>query len=455
VELGSAVWLAWSHRMPALPTALAEPPKGEATVMVLGESSARGFPYHDLLSIGEIVAWQLERSLPGLKVQADNRGAQLGATLERVHQVLEGLTQRPDVLIVYSGHNEIQSRIENTRGIYLNEAPSNPLLYAIYRASRVSPFCHLVYETVSRNRLGGPPSPLREHHLIDVPAYTPSEFDALVSDFRRRLESIVSYCERIGCVPVLVIPPANEGGFEPNRSVLEPTATASERSRVEREFAASRSLEGPDPRGALAGYRAILGRHPGFAEAQFRAARVLEGLGEYGEASRHYVAALDSDAYPVRCPGPFQEAYRAVARRHGCVLVDGPAVLRGICPRGILEDHAINDAHHPALVGHAALAEAVLRGLHGRGALGWRGGDEPTVDAAEVAAHFGIGPEEWVVACARSATLYRDFSWARYDRTERLAKQALYEEAGRRIARGIPPEQAGVPGIGVPPVAGH
>jgi hypothetical protein len=72
---------------------------------------------------------------------------------------------------------------------------------------------------------------------------------------------------------------------------------------------------------------------------------------------------------------------------------------------------------------------------------------------AETAAHFGIDAEKWVVVCARAATYYRDFSWTRYDRTERLAKQRLYEEAGRKIARGVPPEETGVPGLGVPPAS--
>ena len=42
----------------------------------------------------------------------------------------------------------------------------------------------------------------------------------MLDEFGRRIEAIVSWCERIGAVPVLVIPPSNESGYEPNRSVL-------------------------------------------------------------------------------------------------------------------------------------------------------------------------------------------------------------------------------------------
>jgi hypothetical protein len=142
-----------------------------------------------------------------------------------------------------------------------------------------------------------------------------------------------------------------------------------------------------------------------------------------------------------------------VAQRHGCILVDGLAVLRRICPHGILDEHAFHDGHHPSLAGHVSLAQAILQALHARDALGWRSGPVPHINVAETAHHFGIDTEQWVVVCARAATFYRDFTWTRYDRTERLAKQRVYEEAGRKIARGIPPEAVGVPGLGVGPTA--
>ena len=73
VELAAALWLAWLHRLPVLPTRLAEPPPGEASIVVIGESSARGYPYQPWLSVGQIVAWQLEKALPGRRFRVDVR----------------------------------------------------------------------------------------------------------------------------------------------------------------------------------------------------------------------------------------------------------------------------------------------------------------------------------------------------------------------------------------------
>jgi hypothetical protein len=126
-------------------------------------------------------------------------------------------------------------------------------------------------------------------------------------------------------------------------------------------------------------------------------------------------------------------------------------VLRRICPRGILGDHAFHDGHHPALVGHVALAQAVLDAICARKALGWRDGPAPTVDPAETVAHFGIGKDQWATACALSASAYLGWSLTRYDPSERVAKYQRLRRASLQIAQGVPPEAIDVPGFGVPP----
>ena len=457
VEAASATWLAWEHRLPDLPTRFNEPNRaGETSIVVIGGSSARGYPYQPRVSVGQVVAWQLERAMPGRRFVADVRAA-LGVTLETMHKDLTRLTRRPDVMIIYSGHNEITARYESTRRIDLREASANPVLNRLYYVSLASPFCRLVYESVSKYRLGGRPSPLYRHQVIDPPAFTPSEYDRIVRDFHRRLEAIVGYCERIGCLPVLVIPPGNERDFEPNRSVLSATASEAERTRTARAVIKWRGVKADDPARALAGYRAILARHPEFAEAHFRAARLLERAGDYDAANREYILARNCDGYPARCPSPFQEAYRAVARRHGCILVDGPAVLRRICPHGIVDDHAMNDAHHPALVGHVTLARAVLEALHARRALGWPDSPPPDVDLAETAAHFGVDAAAWEQAFALSANSYRSFALLHYDPSEEQAKIERLAKAALQVARGVRPETIGIPGFGIstdPPRSG-
>ena len=76
-----------------------------------------------------------------------------------------------------------------------------------------------------------------------MPNYTAIEYTTILTDFRRRLEVLVSYAERVGAMPVLILPPANDAGFEPNRSFLPPMTPRAERDAFARDFLAARQLE--------------------------------------------------------------------------------------------------------------------------------------------------------------------------------------------------------------------
>jgi hypothetical protein len=201
----------------------------------------------------------------------------------------------------------------------------------------------------------------------------------------------------------------------------------------------------------------LLARQPRFAEAHYRLARLLEKAGRREPADRHYVAARDGDGLPIRCTSEFQDAYREVADRHPqAILIDGPAVLRGLSLRGTAGDNIFTDGIHPSLIGYTGLAEAILRGLHARRAFVWgegQPGPEPVVTASECARHFGMDPDRWREVCDYAASFYHHAAAIRFDPSARKAKEARYAEASRRIQAGIAPEDVGMLGVGTRRVA--
>jgi tetratricopeptide (TPR) repeat protein len=322
------------------------------------------------------------------------------------------------------------------------------LIRLVYRASLNSPFCRLAYETISKNRLDVGPSMHGRHQLIDSPQCSPAEAAGIGRDFEARLEAITAYCEQIGAVPVLIIPPANEADFEPSRSTLPACVSQAERTLLEREFRTAREGKASDPLAAADLYRKILDRHPRFAEASFRLARLEEAAGNREAASAHYLDALENDGLPVRCPARLRAAYGRVAARHArCVLVDGRAELAAESPRRLLDDHVIQDTHHPTFRGQVALARAVLRELDRKNVVGLSSGASSPFDAADCARHFEMDAEKWATMCDRTSEHYRRVAGYRYDPAERLEKSRRYAEAARRIRRGVEPERAGIPGL--------
>ncbi len=446
LELVSAAWLVWMHRMPALPWRFAPEPPETYRIVVLGGSSALGEPYRPWISVGQIVADQIQRALPGRKVECQIL-AWLGEDLEEQHQRLAAITRRPDMVIVYSGHNEFAARFEEQREAWLDLDTGSRLFQAFHRALLVSPFCGLVHEIVSKNRLDLPPLAGR-HQLIDPPLASESESAEILADFQRRLEAITAYCEAIRAIPVLIIPPANESDYEPSRSTVAGSTPAAARARLAADFARARALETDHPRRSEAILAEILARHPGFAEAHFRLGKLLERAGRIDQAALHFLAALDNDGLPIRCPARFRDAYREVARRHAsAVLIDGRNVLAAASSTGLIGDEVIQDTHHPTLRGAIALARAVLGALRSRGLVAPGLDDRP--DAAAILRAFAIDGDRWATACERTSEHYRRIAGYRYDGAKRMATSRRYAEAARMLRQGTPPDDVGLPGIGV------
>lgn len=439
--------------IPRLRTQFPDPPGDRVVdVVVVGESSAQGVPYQDWLSVGDIVAWRLREAFPGREFPVTNQ-ALPGHKLDQMHQLLTRLERRPDLVILYAGHNEFSMRHDwaHAPPYYLDEIPPARVTVTglIGDTSRV---CRVIDETIGLLLQAAPPTRTAARRLVDVPVYTADEYAERLHDFRVRLEAITAYCEGVGALVVLVIPPGNDADFEPNRSFLPAGTSPADRESFARAFEAARRLEAGDPEGAAAAYRELLARQPGFAEAHYRLARLSERAGRRDEAARHYIAARDGDGLPMRCLSEFQDVYREVARRHPrAILVDGPAVFRGLSPRGTAGDNFFTDGFHPSLIGYTALAEAILKGLHGRHAFGWgesAPSPEPAVTAADCARHFGMDPERWRVVCDYSAWFYGQTANVRFDPSARSAKSGRYHEAALRIKDGVAPEDVDMPGVG-------
>ena len=249
---------------------------------------------------------------------------------------------------------------------------------------------------------------------------------------------------------VLVVPPSNDAGFEPNRSFLPAATPRTERELFARDFLAARRLEDSEPARAAGLYHGLLERQPGFAETHYRLGILLDRAGASNEAYRHFVAARDLDGFPLRCLSSLQQMYREVATRHQCILVDGQALFRSTDPHGLLDDDMFQDAMHPSLRGQIALAQAILDALYVRRAFGWPAETRPPkIDPASCSAHFGIGPKEWKVLAERGYMFYYATTQLRYDGSQRIAKRMAFEAAAGRIAAGDPPEALGLPNIGI------
>jgi tetratricopeptide (TPR) repeat protein len=482
-EAGAAIWRLKLHQAPDLTAAV--PPRGSLRkgdlpvpdevrpdlsalperqhaaaslrILVIGESSGRGEPYHPWLSVAQIAAWRLKKVFPGTTFQVD-MWAVGGAILETMHKKLAELTYRPDALMVYVGHNEFQSHYAWMREVdyYLDDdlaLGGADRKRAVSSFLGISPLYQLLDEVRDHQRLDEMPPKKVTRKLVEGPICTRLESEALVEDFRRRLGSIASFCESIGTLPIFIIPACNDAGWDPSRSVLAAETPRAERDAFAREVTHARALEAKDRSEAIRIYRDLLKRHPEFAETHFRLARLLEQTGAWGEARDHYVQARELDGMPMRCPEPFRQAYRDVAAKHpSVVLVDGPRVLEAKSRHGITDGRFFHDAQHPNLAGYVALTEDLMIQLRARHAFGWPEEKAvPPIDAEACARHFDLNAARWAQICERDLGFFRASVYIRFDPELRNQRAVEYLRAEDAIRAGRSPADAGIPGWPMPP----
>ncbi len=453
-EVSATAWLGWIHRLPAMPTKFVEQagPDKEFLIAVIGASSALGVPYEDWLSVGAIVGRELQRAIPSRRFRVENL-AEKGATLEAMHLKLSQLTHRPDALIVYCGHNEFLARFSlSNRVLYYDDERSQSWGRAwLESLGRFSAVMRLAQENLEKQRVGLIPvqSVGVLESTIGRPVCTKEDAERVFDDFGRRLESIVTDCERIGCVPILIIPPGNNAS-DPSQSYALPGTKAEARRALFKQLTQIRSYEETNPAAAIAAYREILTVQPVHAQTHHRLARSLESAGSFAQADCHYVLARDHDGLPLRASTRLESMYRAVAKRHErfVVLVDGPAVLKAKSRHGILDNHLFHDNVHPNLMGQVALAEAVLAALKDRAAFEWPILVETNLDPSRVAAEFKVDAIAWAAVCNRSAAHYGQLAFLTVDSAERIQWRDRYRQAARTIESGAAPEDAGIFGIG-------
>lgn len=453
LEAGAGWIQAMSRRRGALPTRFATAPTdGEISLVVIGESSAEGQPYQGWLSVAKIVAWQLEQALPGKRIVVDNR-SDGGICLDQAITYIEKLERRPDIVMIYSGHNEYTARFGWSRVVryYRDEVPHHPWpVRALNVASGYSTLMQVIREALERHTLDVPPPPRATRELVDHPAYSREEHDFLLSHFESRLETVLAWCERVGALPIVIIPPGNDGGFPPNRSVLPADTSEPERDHFAKEFLAARAAEPESPKRAREQYEALIARYPSFAETHFRLALNLARSGNVSAANEHFIRARDLDNMPFRCTSEYQAAIRKITARHDVELIDGPRVFQAASPHGICDDHLIHDAQHPNLFGYIALAEKVIERLIARPMLARpKSIPPPRIDPAECAAHFGIDRAAWATIVDRCAFFYARTAYVRFDPSESLARGHRYFQAHQAITSGTNPIDAGVLGLGL------
>ena len=352
---------------------LTKKPANGLRLFCLGGSSSHGYPWGAEAAFTEIVGEALAASHPERHVEAVNASG-VSYAMHRLNIVSdELLAYEPDVLLVYSGHNEfIES--EFFEAFKRRSATRNRLEYLLAHSRIYSPIRSAVEEWRNESPSTSEQFEARVRRE-ETRVFPRQEKELIVSEYRWRLERLVRRAQQFGVKVVLATVPCNLRDWRPSSSTTGVRLT----DDAQREWSGAlltgkRRLESGDFEAAIASLEPAARLVPAHAETEFFLAQAYEGLARWDEARSAYQRACDADASPNRRVSGINEAIREVAHQYGALLVDVDRNFEQSSEHGLVGFNLIEDYVHPTREGHEIIAWHIWDAIEG---ASWFGNKEP------------------------------------------------------------------------------
>ncbi len=346
-----------------MPGTLPASAEGDIRIAAIGGSTMLGFPYEPHYSIGHVLAWQLRQMYPEHEVQLENL-AVTGANLEQALARLGDLTRKPDVILVYSGHNQFFHRLEElglARSASWGAIDDWMSLSAVFR----------IINPLLAQQMMVTESPEGDRRLCGNRICPPHLFTTRLNRYARQLDEFFHWADQNGISVVFCSPVAGESDFEPNLS-LGDTGDLTTMTVIENQWAKIRSLQlNQEWKVALDLCSSLIQKYPDVAEFRFRAGECCLKLDQAEAARSHFEKAINMDQFPIRALDSYRQAGLQTARQNGVTCVDAEQVIRRHSEHGLLGAESFLDGVHPNLrstylIGRAVTDAAMTAGAFHR-----------------------------------------------------------------------------------------
>jgi hypothetical protein len=353
---------------------LADKPEGGFRIFVVGGSSAAGVPYSFELSFSGWLQKRFDAELPGVPVEVVNaaRSAYASRRLLAVTRELAGY--EPDLLIIYSGHNEW-----GEARFYRHLIGVNPMLFRL-RVWLASTRLYAVVAGALGVGEGPEAAPVQfddvdnamqmfavANRRLDGEVVSEREMIYREEHYRHNLEQMILAMREAGAQVMLVTLAQNLGDWPPGASSHRTDLPPAEQAAWEEHVARGRELAPDDCAGALGDWTRALALDDQFAQLHFDVANCHRTLGRLEGARRHYLQASDLDRIPHGAPSRYNEVVRELAAQHATLLVDVAEILTRESPGGIVGADGFVDFAHPRLRTQQRIARAIAEELRDRG----------------------------------------------------------------------------------------
>ena len=344
--------------------------QNEFRVFCVGGSTVQGRPFAIETAFPKWLELGLSIADPDHFYRVVNCGGVSYASYRLAPIVDEILQYEPDLIILYTGHNEfLEDRtyesiksmpqlVNDTHGWLshlrsYNFARSLLVQRPIDQQGNISRFT-LPTEVEARLDFA---EGLEEYHRDDA------WVDAVGQHFKLNLTRMIRACENKGVPVLIVVPVSNLRDAAPFKSELSSDLTPRQSKEFHKLLRSTDRTTVPtqaELRSDLVNLKLAVEIAPRHALAQFRLGQTYIQLGETELAKIHLTHAKEEDICPLRILEPMVETIREVATKEKIPSFDANEFFKMRSSDGLVGAESLVDHVHPSIAGHQRLARSLL-----------------------------------------------------------------------------------------------
>ncbi len=360
----------------------AEKGPNEFRIFCLGGSTVQGSPFAIETSFPTFLELSLRAAEPEREWEVINCGGVSYASYRLVPILEEVLQHEPDLIVVYTGHNEF---LEDRSYGHLKRMPAAVAWPAQILARTRT------YQVLSRIRRGetadvsGAPRPALPEEVEAMLEYRggmdkyhrdePWRRD-IVTHFRYNLRRMVALAREARVPLLLANPVCNLRDCPPFKNQHRDGLTPEQLKRWEGLVAEAGEHCGENAAETLRLLEEALKIDDRHAGLRYLLAKTHDAMGNLTLARQEYIAAKENDICPLRILESMNQAILDTARTTDTPLVDVRRMYEKICEGGIPGDMYLIDHVHPSIEGHQLIADLIASKLSLMGIVhprpGWR-----------------------------------------------------------------------------------
>ncbi len=326
-------------------------------IFCLGGSAAMGWPHELSQSYPSYLQQKLDEMFPKRSFEIVNLGASTYGS-HRIKAILdEILHYEADLILLYCGNNEfLEPHLYRFTPLprpwsYSALARLIDYVWDSWRATESIPFSNHEARFMLDIALGRA-SPLARNE---------DQKQWVQGQFIRNIEAMIGEINAAG-IPIYVLNvPTNAKDWVPHKSVHAegmPSTHWQEARRIGANLMKANTLTA-----AIHSLETCLVIDSQHAETYFDLGSSYLKLNDLSSATEYFQKAIDKDAYPFRCPTPFNKQLQKLCEKKEIPMVDIIGKLRKHSSVSILGDETLVDHVHPTAASNQIIANAVIEML--------------------------------------------------------------------------------------------